>query len=303
MPNTENIVKVSHGDKLIFPLSGFTKADLFAYYNHIAPTILLYLKDRPLTLHRFPHGIGKPGFFQKNASDYFPDWIPRAKIKKKDGWVNHVVCNSKDTLLYLVNQGVITFHVGLSKIYSIDYPDYIIFDLDPPSNDFKPVIDGATILREFLESNLGLSSMVMTTGSRGLHVVVPIMPELEFAIVHGLSKKIANYLAFLYPKKFTTAVRKEQRKGLLFIDYLRNSYGQTAVSPFSVRAIEGMPIAQPLLWKDLKKKYLNARYYDISKVMERSEKQRDPWTSVTMPPQNLDKPIDIIEELANSKVV
>ncbi|MFX0558626.1 non-homologous end-joining DNA ligase [Maribacter sp. CXY002] len=294
-----NIIEISHADKVLFPLSGITKTDLYSYYNEIAKFILPYLKDRPLTIHRFPEGIGKVGFYQKNASDYFPDWIQRAKVKKKNGWVNHVVCNSKETLLYLVNQGVITFHIGLSKIDMIDYPDKIIFDLDPPGNDFKPVVKGALIIREFLESRLGLSSMVMTTGSRGLHLVIPIKRRVPFDVAREFTKKIAKYLSFIHPKEFTTTIRKEHRKGLLFIDYLRNSYAQTAVCPFSVRALERAPVALPLSWEELNSLSLTAKSFPISKVLERPESQMDPWASNLGKSQSLDNPIHFMEELAN----
>lgn len=274
------LVNTTYSDKVLFPKSGITKGDLIHYYENIADYILPYLEDRPLTIHRFPNGIAKEGFFQKNASDYFPEWINKAKVKKKGGWVNYVICNSKETLVYLANQGTITFHVTLSKLDKLDYPDKLIFDLDPSAHNFKSVREGADKLRALLIEQLGLSVYTMLTGSEGLHLVVPLMRIENFDEVRGFAKKVVTYMAERYPKDFTIALRKDKRKGRLFLDYLRNSYAQTAVCPYSVRALQQAPVAMPIAWEELDR--LNdSQAFNIHTAGQRLTQNVDPWKDFT----------------------
>jgi len=279
--------ELTHKDKILFPKSGITKQEIFLYYESIADYILPYLKDRPLTMQRFPRGIGEEGFFQKNASLYFPDWIETEDVRKVGGWVNHVICNSKRALLYLVNQYVITFHTSLSTIDNIEYPDRLIFDLDPPKGDFALAIEGARVLKELLENELGFKAFLMTTGSKGLHVVIPLKQKENFNEVHAFAKAISTYISLKNPNKFTTAIRKVKREGHLYIDFLRNSYGQTSVAPFSVRAIENAPVAVPIHWKELDDTQLNAQFCNINNVFERLETIENPWKNFETNSKNI----------------
>jgi bifunctional non-homologous end joining protein LigD len=270
-------VELTHRDKVLFPDSAITKGNLIDYYEKIAEHMIPFLKDRPLTMHRFPAGITKEGFFQKNASSYFPDWIKTALIKKKNGWVNHVICNTTETLLYLVNQGTITFHTALSRVDKLEFPDRLIFDLDPPNDNFDVVVEGARTIREILEKKLGMATFPMATGSKGLHVVIPLNCTENFNEVHDFAKKVATYVCYNHPEKYTTAMQKNQRKGRLFLDYMRNSYAHTGVCPFSVRAIEGAPVATPLHWDELDSNTMNARTYTIHNIFQRLEEIENPW--------------------------
>ncbi len=270
-------IKITHRDKLLFPDTAITKGNLVEYYEKIADHMLPFLKDRPLTLHRFPSGIIKDGFFQKNASAYFPNWIKTARVKKKNGWVNHVICNTADTLIYLVNQGAITFHITLSRINKLEFPDKLIFDLDPPKNNFDTVVEGARTLRELLENRLGMTTFLMTTGSKGLHVVIPLNCTENFNEVRNFAKKVGTYICFNDPGKYTIAMPKNQRKGRLFLDYMRNAYAQTGVCPFSVRAIEGAPVATPLHWEELNSSPLHAQTFTIHNVFKRLKEMENPW--------------------------
>ncbi|MFT7250841.1 MAG: bifunctional non-homologous end joining protein LigD [Flavobacterium sp.] len=274
--NTREVI-ITNTEKVLFPNSGITKKDVILYYEKIADYMLPYMKNRPLTLQRFPKGINEIGFFQKNASDYFPEWILTKQVKKEGGWVNQVICNDKETLLYLVNQYVITFHLSLSRIDTIKYPDRLIFDLDPPEGNFKLAKDAANILRNFLEDDLELKTFLMTTGSKGLHVVVPLKRHEDFNEVHEFTKQIANYIANKYPNNYTTAIRKNQRKGRLYIDFLRNSYAQTSVAPYSLRAIENTPVATPLYWNELDDIKLNSQFFTINSIFKRLENISNPW--------------------------
>jgi len=271
-------IEISHASKIMFPKSRITKGQLAMYYEEISEYMLPYLADRPLTMHRFPKGIHHDGFYQKNAPDYFPEWIKTVNIRKEGGWINHVLCNTKESLLYLVNQGVVTFHITLSKVDKLNYPDKLIFDLDPSGNDFKSVVNGAKKIRVLLE-DLELSPYVKLTGSQGLHLVIPLVRGENFDEVRSFAKKVADYVIKKHPGEFTTALRKDKRKGKLFIDYLRNSYSQTAVCPFSVRALEGAPVAVPIGWDELENGLPNSRVFDIKSVIKRLKDKADPWAT------------------------
>ncbi|MFC4634605.1 non-homologous end-joining DNA ligase [Dokdonia ponticola] len=270
-------INITHRNKVLFPESGITKNDLILYYDRIANHILPYLKNRPLTMQRFPEGIHKKGFFQKHIPNYFPDWITTTRIKKIGGWVEHVVCNSKETLLYLVEQDVITFHIPLSTVDYIELPDKLVFDLDPPKGNFKLAIKAARTLQNLLENELDFKTFVMTSGSKGLHVVAPLSQKDNFDEVHDFAKNIAQYICDKYPNDFTTAIRKNKREGKLYIDFLRNSYAQTSVSPFSVRAIENAPVATPIYWSELNDKSLNPQLHTIKNIFNRLEITDNPW--------------------------
>jgi bifunctional non-homologous end joining protein LigD len=172
-------ITAEHLDKIYFPADKITKGELLEYYKKIAPRLIPYTKNRPLTMDRYPEGIAGESFYQKNASSYFPAWIKLKKIAKKEGgFNNYVVCQNAATLVYIANQGCITPHMWLSKITKLNYPDVLVFDLDPYGEkvtNFKPIRDAALMLKEILEK-CGLTVFVMTTGSRGLHVRVPLKP-------------------------------------------------------------------------------------------------------------------------------
>lgn len=278
--NKHNIV-ISNKTKLLFPKSKITKWQLVDYYQKIAPIMLSHTKDRPISMQRFPSGIDQEGFFHKDTPDYFPDWIKTVGVQRenKSKIVSHVLCNNAATLVYLANQGVITPHLWLSKIDNLNYPDRMIFDLDPSAaHTFAKVIHAAKILRKMLES-LNLVPFVMSTGSRGLHIVTPIKQELLFDEVRDFARDIAKFLAQQYPQELTIEMRKNKRKRRIFIDYLRNAWAQTAVAPYAVRAIEGAPVAAPLLWKELTPS-LHPQKFTIKNVLRRIGRIGDPWHDI-----------------------
>ncbi|MDE3742547.1 non-homologous end-joining DNA ligase [Maribacter polysaccharolyticus] len=269
-------IQKSQNEKVLFPVSGITKGNLIDYYRAISEFMWPYLKDRPLTLHRHHNGIAEQGIFQKNTSEYFPDWIQTMKIRKKNRWVNHVICNDIETLAFLAYQNTITFHVTLSKTDKLEYPDRLIFDLDPPGYDFAQVQTGVRLLREFLTVTLGLPAYVMLTGSKGVHLVIPLMRMDHFIEVGEFAKKVAEHIVEKYPETFTVAHRKNQRKGLIFIDYLRNSHDQTVVCPYSIRGLENAPVAMPITWKELDTTH-SSQAYTIKNTLERMTNGVDPW--------------------------
>jgi len=269
-----HLIEISNKDKILFPKSKITKLDLINYYEDISNSMIPHIKDRPIVMHRFPDGIKSSGFYQKNASDYFPKWISTITLKKEDGKVEHVLCQNMETLVYLANQACITPHIWLSKKGAIRKPDKLIFDLDPPNNDFDLVIHAAKSLKKLLEKT-GLFPFVMTTGSRGLHVVVPLLPKSSYDVVRDFAKDVGEFLENT-DDNLTIQTRKNKRKRRLFIDYLRNSYAQSSVAPYSIRPIEDAPVATPIDWDELQKKNMNSQYYNTkSKLISKARKKLD----------------------------
>ena len=274
-------LEISNPHKVYFPGIGLTKGDLIAYYRRAAEVMLPHLRQRPLSLQRFPDGIEKGGFYQKEAPDYFPDWIEQVMVQVDTDKVvqPQVVCNDAATLVYLVNQGCMTPHAWLSRASDLLHPDRLIFDLDPPGDDFRLVRAAARALRTVLV-DLGLTPFVMTTGSRGLHVTVPLDGSADFDTVRDFARQVAASLADQQPDKFTTEVRKEKRHGRLFLDYLRNAYAQTAVPPYAVRPLPGAPVATPLRWRELDRSDLHSQRYTVNNIFQRLGQMDDPWQKI-----------------------
>ena len=243
-------IEITHPDKILFPEHKITKGQVVAYYESVADKMLPFLKDRPLTLHRFPDGIQENGFYQKNVSDYFPSFIKTVLIKTEEGSNTQVICNSKKSLIYLANQGTISFHIWLSQKDKLDKPDKVVFDLDPPKDSFERVKDAAKKIGEFLRKT-NKEPQLMTTGQNGLHVWYTMRRTQTFDEVRENVKAMAVELERKYPELLTTAVRKNKRDGKIFIDYLRNSYAQTSVCPYSLRPNPVAGVATPLSWRQL----------------------------------------------------
>lgn len=273
-------VKVTHPDKLVFPKDGFTKLDLALYYHTVGSHMLPHIRGRPLVLHRFPDGIDRPGFIQQEADDYFPKWVQRVTVSKvSGGTITHPMVDNVAALLYLTNLGTVTIHNWLSRADRPRVPDRLIFDLDPPDDDFGPVRSVATLLREVLQ-RLGLPPFIVTTGSRGAHVVVPIQRNLDFDDVRAFADRVAGLLAARYSKLITVEERVEKRAGRLYIDTKRNVYGQTAVAPYAVRAKPGAPVATPVDWSEIDEPGFTSRRYNIREVPARLADRGDPWANL-----------------------
>ena len=295
---------ISHEEKIFFPKSKITKGEFISYYNDIAEIILLHIQDRPVSMLRMPDGIKGESFFQKDAPDYFPEWIKTKRIKKQGGSVHYVICNNKATLVYLANQGCITPHVWLSKINKLNYPDRLIFDLDPSGKnyDFKKVKSAAKIFNKFLSEELKLDPFLMTTGSRGLHVVVPIYANNNFDDVRELGQDIAKVIADRYPDELTNEVRKKKRKGRIFLDTARNAFAQTAVPPYSVRPGENAPVAAPIDWDELSNKKLISQSYNIKNIFKRLNKDPDPWKDINQHKNSLKKTYKILNDIIKDEL-
>ncbi|MFD8594276.1 non-homologous end-joining DNA ligase [Kitasatospora sp. NPDC059646] len=271
-------VQIKRADKVLFPEDGLTKADLADHYRRVGRCILPHLRGRPLMLERHPDGIHGGRFLQKDVPDHFPDWIHRTELPKEDGTVTHALCDDLATLLYLVDQACITPHRWLSKADRPDRPDRLVIDLDPPGEDFAPVRRAAARLHGLLDE-LDLPAALMTTGSRGLHVLVPLDRRAPFDDVRAFARDLAGLLAARYPDELTTAARKQARRGRLYLDVQRNGYAQTAVTPYAVRALPGAPVAAPLDWNELDDPDLSSRRWTVATIDERLHGD-DPWERV-----------------------
>jgi bifunctional non-homologous end joining protein LigD len=271
-------VRITHPDKVLFPKDGITKRELAEYYVRVAEVMLPHIRDRPLTQHRWPDGVGGDDFWHKQIPRYFPDWIERVEVETNKGPQQQVLANAPEALAYLVNQNCITPHVWLSRRGHVDRPDTLMFDLDPPDERAFPAVRaGARILRRILR-DLGLEPFVKTTGSKGLHVIVPITPDRSFEEVHAVAVSVADLLLAEAPDRFTMEFYKEKRRGRVFVDVHRNAYAQTAVPPYAVRALPGAPVAAPVSWEELGR--ITPTHVSVRNLFRRLGRRGDPWSDV-----------------------
>ncbi len=291
-------VELSSLGKVIFPDNEVTKGDVINYYRRIARVMLPHVKDHPVTMQRFTEGVGEKGFYHKEMPDYFPNWIETAQVEVlESGEIQRqVLANNAATLVYLANQYTITLHIWLSRADRLYYPDRMIFDLDPPG-EFEAARTAAFLVQELLEE-VGLASFVMTTGSRGLHVVTPLDRSAHFDETRDFAKDLAQLLADRHPDQLTTEMRKSEREGRLFLDYVRNGYGATAVAPYSLRPRPGAPVATPLSWDELKDPELRSNTYDIRSIWNRLDKVGDPWRTMRRHARSLEEPRKKLGEMA-----
>lgn len=280
--------KLSNVDKLYWPKEKITKGDLIAYYEEIAPIILPYLKNRPMSLKRFPEGIDGISFFQKNLVDY-PDWIETVKIPHSDKIVNYLLIQNKESLLYAANLGCIEMHPFFSRVGKLEYPDYLIFDLDPKTASFDAVIKVAQELHRTLEE-CSVPNYCKTSGSTGLHIAVPLGAKYDYE----QAKHFAEIIAILTMKRIPAISTMERsivkRRGKVYIDCYQNNFGQTVASAYSVRAKPGATVSTPLDWSEVKKG-LKLSHYNLKTVPSRIQKLGDIYKPV------LGKGVDIIKIL------
>lgn len=289
-------VEIGNPDKVLFPDDGITKRDLAEHYLRVADLALPHLRDRPLTMERYPDGIDGSGFVQKEAPDHFPDWVGTVTVRKEGGEVSHVVCDDTATLVYLADQACVTPHVWLSTVDRLDRPDRLVLDLDPPegTDDPDPVRFAARAVREVLDQ-LDLRSRLMTTGSAGFHLVVPIEARVGFDEVRDLARRIAGVAAARHDDRLTVATRKDARRGRVFLDTLRNGYAQTTVAPYAVRARPGAPVATPIGWDELGR--VTPQRYRIDNLFRRLGQTDDPWRADDIGAQSLADTADRLDEL------
>ena len=277
-------IELSNAGKVLFPGDGITKGDLAGYYLGVAGQMLPPLRDRPVSMTRFPDGITAQAIVQKNVPAYFPGWITRARVRKEGGSLQQVVIDKPATLVYLAGQACIEFHAFLSRLDRIREPDQLIFDLDPPDNHrFDDVRVCALRLRELLTGELRLPTFVKTTGGKGLHVHVPLNPTEEFDAVREFARQVSELLAARNPDLVTTEQRKDRRGPRIYADIMRNAYAQLAVAPYSVRGRPGAPVATPLTWDEVEDKGLSPGQFTLRTLPDRIRGNRPaagPWAGM-----------------------
>ena len=268
-------VPLSSPDKVLFPDDGITKRDLFDHYVAVGPAMLPHVRGRPITMERYPDGIRGERFFQKEAWRHTPEWIDTAVLAKEKGTVRHVVVNDVATLAYMAQQNTITPHVWLAMAERPHEPDQVVFDLDPPGDGFRVVRETALRLRALLEE-LGLVAFAKTTGSKGLHVVVPISRGHSTDDASSFADRAGSELVRRDPERLTMEGRIAERRGRLFVDTWRNGYAQMVVAPYAIRARPGAPVATPLDWTEVEDPSLTPRTFDIRTIRRRLDDD-DPW--------------------------
>lgn len=277
-------VKTSSLDRVVFPDIGVTKGDVIAYYHDVGELILRELRGRALTVERFNKGLPGGGYYQKHAPKYFPSWIERTVVKGKKP-VTHAVCNRPEDLVYIANQNALTFHVPTARAARPDHPDRVVFDLDPPPGQLGLVRWAARAVRELLDE-LELAALLKTTGSKGVHVVVPLDGSADYDDVARFCGRCATLLCERFPDRLTREFYKEDRDGRLLVDVGRNHWGATAVAAYSIRGRPGAPVSVPIRWEELDQ--IRPDGVGLREVRDRVQSVGDLWASLAEEARGLD---------------
>ena len=247
-------VQISKPDKELFPESdrgpAVTKLDLARYYESVAEVMVPHLQARPVTMQRFPDGIGGSSFYEKKVPSHYPDFVHTTEVQTAEGRQRQVVVDDERSLVYLAQQACVTPHTWLCRADDLDRPDQLVIDLDPSVPDVDRVRRATRLVGELLD-DLGLTSVLKTTGSRGYHVMVPLRRVQPFDDVRAFAREAAELLVDREPDLLTLEARKAKRGDRVLVDIQRNAYGQTAVPPYAVRARDGAPVATPITWREL----------------------------------------------------
>ena len=278
---------ITHPEKIMFPDEGITKGELASYYEAIAPVMLPHLRRRPITMERFHRGIESPGFFQKDVSKGFPDWLERVEVPKHGGTVHHPIANDTRSLLWLANQNSITIHVWPSRTPNLYNPDICIFDLDPAREDeLDRLRAAALLLRDFLDE-LGLPSWIKTSGSKGFHIAVPLDGKSEFGDVARFAHKVAGMLVSRDPDHLTLEFLKVDRAGRILVDTGRNGYSATYAAAYTVRAKPGAPVSAPCTWEEIERGDVGPRTFTLRTMAQRLAATGDLWADLLKKKQSL----------------
>jgi bifunctional non-homologous end joining protein LigD len=278
-------VEILRPDKPLFG-PGVTKLDLASYYERVASAMLPHLARRPLNLERYPQGIDGVRIFQQHAPGHLPAWVRRIEVPGRTGPVEHVSAGDAATLVYLAGQACITFHRWLSRGDVLDRPDVLVVDLDPSTVRPAEIRRAARIIGALLRE-LGLHPWVMSTGSRGYHVAVPLRRRAGFDAVREFARRFAELAVAREPGMFTSEQRKAKREDKILIDIQRNAYAHSAVSPYAVRAHPDAPVATPLHWEELEDAKTTAVRWTLASVPDRLERDGDPWKDFARHAQTL----------------
>src|SRR5688500_2633025 len=281
---------ITHPEKVLFPDDGITKGELAAYYEAVAPVMLPHLRGRPVTLERYPSGIGRKGFWQKDVSRGFPEWLERVEVPKKDGVVNHPLAADARSLLWMANQNTITLHVWPSRVPALLRPDVCLFDLDPSSDD-PATARAATLEVRDLLAGIGLRSWVKTTGSKGFHVAVPLDGEADFDEVASFAHRAGALLVKRNPERLTREFLKVDRAGRVLVDTGRNGWSATFAAAYTVRARAGAPVSAPCTWAEVERWEVEPRSFTLRSMPARLAAVGDLWSELAASGQSLREPL------------
>ncbi|CAN5324152.1 non-homologous end-joining DNA ligase [soil metagenome] len=282
-------VEISNPDKVLFNSDRsdvLTKVGLAKYYQSVAPVMVPYLAERPISMQRFPDGIDGPGFYEKKVPSHFPHLVATVKVETAEDMQCQVVIDDQRSLVYLADQACITPHTWLSRARALDYPDQLVFDLDPSTDDLDKLRRVASLTGELLDE-LGLTAFVKTTGSRGYHVVVPLRQREAFDQTREFARQVAELLVRRAPEIVTTAARQADRADRVYVDVARNSYGQTVAPPYAVRARYGAPVSTPIEWYELDR--VEPDHYTVSTIGDRLSRRGDSWHGMRRRAHGLDR--------------
>ena len=270
---------ITHPEKVLFPDDGITKGELAAYYEAIAPVMLPHLRARPVTMERYPAGIAKQSFWQKDVSKGFPAWLERVEVPKKGGVVHHALVTDARSLLWVANQNSITLHVWTSRAPDLFHPDICIFDLDPSVDDEDRLRAAALALRDLLEE-LGLPSWVKTTGSKGFHIAVPLDGKTNTNDVAAFADAVGVLFTTRDPKNLTREFHKVDRGRKILVDTGRNGYSATFAAAYTVRAKPGAPVSAPCTWEEIERGDVGPRSFTLRNIAARVEAVGDLWSDM-----------------------
>jgi bifunctional non-homologous end joining protein LigD len=288
---------ITHPEKVLFPDDGITKGDLAAYYDTMSPVILPHLSGRPITLERYPAGIAQKGFWQKDVSKGFPDWLQRVDVPKKDGTVHHPIVTDTRSLLWITNQNTITQHIWGSRIPDLKHPDLCVFDLDPSRDDPPAVRAAAIALRDLLQE-LTLPSWVKTTGSKGFHIVVPLDGTASVGQVVRFANAVGQVFVSRAADRLTLEFSKADRSGRIYVDTGRNGYSATFAAPYTVRARRGAPVSAPCAWEEIERGEVDPGTFTLRNMPERVAKVGDVWADMRRRGRSLKRPMEKLARLA-----
>lgn len=289
---------ITHPEKVLFPGDGITKGDLAAYYDAMGPLMLPHVRGRPVTMERYPGGIGAKGFWQKDVSKGFPAWLQRVAVPKKDGVVHYPVITDARSLLWITNQNAITQHVWTSRLPDLHRPDLCVFDLDPSENDTEAVRAAAIGLRDLL-AELTLPSWIKTTGSKGFHIVVPVDGKTDIAVVAGFANDVGTFFVSLAPDRLTQEFAKVDRRGRIYVDTGRNGYGATFAAVYTVRAKPGAPVSAPCTWEEVERGEVQPGTFTLRNMPSRVAKVGDLWADMRRRGRSLKRPIEKLRRLTH----
>ena len=271
---------ITHPEKILFPGEGITKGELASYYEAIAPVMLPHLRGRPITMERYHRGIAAQGFFQKDVSKGFPDWLERVEVPKHGGTVHHPIANDTRSLLWLANQNSITIHVWPSRTPNLYKPDICIFDLDPSKEDDLDTLRATALLLRDLLDDLGLPSWIKTSGSKGFHIAVPLNGKHDFGEVAHFAHAVGRVLVSRDPDNLTQEFHKVDRGGRILVDTGRNGYSATYAATYTVRAKPGAPVSAPCTWEEIEKGEVGPKTFTLRTMAQRIAAAGDLWTDL-----------------------